>query len=115
MGWKHAPLGLLPLAVTMQLDAPFPLTPALSPRRGRTIWQRNQGHRLVSFPTRSKRLPLLGERAGVRGNARFEVHGYGLVQKLGNGAVFELEFFDRPIVVAYSQNRVPDQIAAEHH
>src|SRR6266478_6359385 len=70
--------GLKTLAVTMQLDAPFPLTPALSPRRGRTIWQRNQGHRLVSFPTRSKRLPLLGERAGVRGNARFEVHGYGL-------------------------------------
>src|SRR6266581_5015337 len=34
-------------AVTMQLDAPFPLTPALSPRRGRTFGSATKRPRLL--------------------------------------------------------------------
>src|SRR6266700_3291315 len=40
----------------MPLDAPFPLTPALSPRRGRTFGA-TKSHRLVRFPPQSKRAP----------------------------------------------------------
>ena len=40
MSSKQARIGLLHLDITMQVDAPFRLTPALSPPRGRTIWQR---------------------------------------------------------------------------
>ena len=36
-----------------------------------------KGHRLVFSSAVQKGLPLLGERAGVRGNAMFELHGYG--------------------------------------
>jgi len=64
------------------LDAPFPLTPANSPReRENHLAAQLKITVYWSFPARSKGLPLLGERAGVwagvRGNAMFELHGYG--------------------------------------
>ena len=53
----------------MQLDTPFPLTPALSPGESENNWQ--------SQARSPSKLPLLGERAGVRGTAIFELHGLG--------------------------------------
>jgi hypothetical protein len=47
----------------------FPLTPALSLReRENRIPLRDQSERFALAPARATVLPLLGERAGVRGN-----------------------------------------------
>ena len=47
--------------------APFPLTPALSPRRGRIIFRIDRACMRRSCPERHASFPLLGERVGVRG------------------------------------------------
>src|ERR1035441_1869802 len=70
----HAPWpGLRPNARKMQqASVLFPLTPALSlEERENRIPSRDESNPFSFTPARATRLPLLGERAGVRGNGSY--------------------------------------------
>jgi hypothetical protein len=73
-----------PLAVSMQLSVQFPLTLTLSPE------ERESATLVCEYsldgepsPMRRNRLPLLGERVGVRGNSSAQLQRYGL----GRGSI----------------------------
>jgi hypothetical protein len=60
---------LQPEAVTIQLEAPFPFTPALCPWERETIGSVGNGSPFREYPQTAETYSLsLGERVRVRGN-----------------------------------------------
>jgi hypothetical protein len=65
----------------MQLSVQFPLTLTLSPKERESATPVCE-YSLDGepFPMRRNRLPLLGERGGVRGNGSPQLHRYGCMR-----------------------------------
>src|SRR6266699_7283941 len=64
---KKSDSSISPMVGVWNSCAPFPLTPTLSPRRGRTFACPHQIAAALTWCLAAW-LPLLGERVGVRGN-----------------------------------------------